>query len=173
VWGVGTKLATAYDQPALGGIYKLAALKKGDAWDSKIKLSEQTVKVTTPGALQVRRFFHDGEAIADMIHDIHAPMPREPEIVDPFDFSRRKRIAGQTRHEDLLIPIFRGGRCVYEIPALEQVRRRTGEQLAQFHAGIKRFVNPHEYPVGLERGLHEHKTRLILKARGVEGGSET
>jgi len=170
VWGVGTKLATAYDQPALGGIYKLAALRKGDGWEYKIKLSEQSVKVTTPGALQVRRYFRDGEAMADMIYDIHAPVPREIEIVDPFDFSRRKRIDAEARHEDLLVPVFRGGRCVYEIPALEQVRRRTGEQLAHFHAGIKRFVNPHEYPVGLERGLHELKTRLILEARGVEGG---
>jgi nicotinate phosphoribosyltransferase len=168
VWGVGTKLATAYDQPALGGIYKLSALRKADgAWEYKVKLSEQAVKVTSPGVLQVRRFFNHGEATADMIYDLHSPIPAEPVIVDPFDFSRRKKIGGQTRHEDLLAPIFRGGRCVYETPALSASRQRTSDQLAMFHAGVKRFVHPHEYPVGLERGLHDLKTRLILEARGV------
>jgi nicotinate phosphoribosyltransferase len=56
------------------------------------------------------------------------------------------------------------------MPALAASRQRTSDQLAHFHAGVKRFVNPHEYPVGLERGLHDLKTRLILEARGVSGG---
>jgi len=179
VWGVGTKLATAYDQPALGGIYKLTAIKKaGGAWDYKVKLSEQAVKVTTPGVLQVRRFFRadgaaEGEAMADMIYDLHAPPigGDEVTIVDPLDYSRQKRVAGQTRHEDLLAPVFRGGECVYDVPPLAASRERTAKQLGLFHAGVKRFVNPHAYPVGLERGLHELKTRLILKARGVEGAA--
>jgi nicotinate phosphoribosyltransferase len=57
---------------------------------------------------------------------------------------------------------------VYDVPSLEASRRRTQEQLAMFHDGVKRFVNPHQYPVGLELGLHERKTTLILKARGFE-----
>jgi nicotinate phosphoribosyltransferase len=171
VWGVGTKLATAFDQPALGGIYKLSALRKADGgWEYKVKLSEQAVKVTSPGVLQVRRYFSEGEATADMIYDLHSPIPAEPVIVDPFDFSRRKKIGSDLRHEDLLAPIFRGGQCVYETPALAASRERTAAQLGMFHAGVKRFVNPHEYPVGLERGLHDLKTRLILEARGVSGG---
>jgi nicotinate phosphoribosyltransferase len=88
-------------------------------------------------------------------------------IVDPFDFSRRKRIDAGTRSEELLVPIFRGGRQVYPSPPLTEIRERTGNQLALFHPGIKRFVNPHQYPVGLERGLHDLKTRLVLEARGV------
>jgi nicotinate phosphoribosyltransferase len=173
VWGVGTKLATAYDQPALGGIYKLSALRKaGGAWDYKVKLSEQSVKITTPGVLQVRRFFSGDEATADMIYDLHSPIPAEPVIVDPFDFSRRKKLSGDTRHEDLLLPIFRQGRCVYESPPLAASRQRTAAQLAMFHAGVKRFVNPHQYPVGLERSLHDLKTKLILQARGVANEEE-
>jgi nicotinate phosphoribosyltransferase len=61
----------------------------------------------------------------------------------------------------------RAGRVVYAPPPLEDTRRRTQEQLARFHPGVKRFVNPHRYPVGLERQLFELKTRLILEARGV------
>jgi len=93
-------------------------------------------------------------------------LPREPVIVDPLDFSRQKKISGQTRHEDLLVPVFRGGKCVYDEPPLAAMRARTGAQLAMFHAGVKRFVNPHQFAAGLELSLHEMKSRLILKARG-------
>jgi nicotinate phosphoribosyltransferase len=179
VWGVGTKLVTAYDQPALGGVYKLSALQgAGGEWVYKVKLSEQAVKVTTPGVLQVRRFYREdgaqeGEAMADMIYDLNAPMPEQPVIVDPLDFSRQKKVSGQVRHEDLLVPSFRGGECVYDEPPLAAMRARTEAQLSTFHAGVKRFVNPHAYPVGLERGLHEMKTRLILEARGVEKSGQS
>lgn len=170
VWGVGTRLATAYDQPALGGVYKLSALRKSpdSPWEYKVKLSEQTAKITTPGILQVRRFMQDGRAVADMIYDVQAPPASSAAaltIVDPMDFARRKTIPADLPHEDLLVPIFRQGRCVYPSPPLEQIRQRTRRQLALFHPGIKRLVHPHEYPAGLERSLHDLKTHLILKAR--------
>jgi nicotinate phosphoribosyltransferase len=59
---------------------------------------------------------------------------------------------------------------VYEGPTIEQIRERLQKQLACFHPGIKRFVNPHQYPAGLELGLHERKTGLVLKARGEDEG---
>jgi nicotinate phosphoribosyltransferase len=167
-WGVGTRLVTGYDQPALGGIYKLSALRGADGrWEHKVKLSEQAIKVSTPGVQQVRRYFRDGEAMADMIYDENSPPSGEVTIVDPLDFSRRKKVGAEVRFEELLVPVFRGGRQVYAVPALAESRRRTGEQLSMFHAGVKRFVNPHQYPVGLEKGLHDLKTRLVLEARGV------
>ncbi|HYE19625.1 MAG TPA: nicotinate phosphoribosyltransferase [Tepidisphaeraceae bacterium] len=171
-WGVGTKLVTAYDQPALGGVYKLAATRGGpaDPWQYKVKLSEQAIKISTPGVQQVRRYL-DGpagaEATADMIYDVHHAPRGEATIVDPLDFSRRKRIPAGTPYEDLLAPIFRGGERVYDVPELAVSRKRTGEQLARFHGGVKRFVNPHTYPVGLEKSLYDLKARLILEARGV------
>jgi nicotinate phosphoribosyltransferase len=173
-WGVGTKLVTAYDQPALGGIYKLAAMRRTDGqWEYKVKLSEQAAKVSTPGVLNVRRYFReDGEAMADMIYNEPSPVPAGPTIVDPFDFSRRKHIPAGAKHEDLLVPVFRAGRRVYDVPPLAASRERTVAQLAKFHQGIKRFVNPHQYPVGLERSLHELKTRLVLEARGVAAENE-
>jgi len=75
VWGVGTKLVTAHDQPALGGVYKLSAIREtpGGAWQHKIKLSEQAAKITTPGVQQIRRFTHKGEFIGDMIYNEETP----------------------------------------------------------------------------------------------------
>jgi nicotinate phosphoribosyltransferase len=66
--------------------------------------------------------------------------------------------------------MFRGGQCVYQVPSLEEVRAHAKSQMGSFHSGVKRFVNPHRYPVGLERGLQELKMKLILEARGT--GSE-
>jgi nicotinate phosphoribosyltransferase len=176
VWGVGTRLVTAHGESALGGVYKLTAIREdGGAWQHKVKLSEQTVKVTTPGIQQVRRFLirptGGDEYIADMIWDEVGGAPDSPVLVDPMDMTRRKEIPAGTPHEDLLVPIFRQGRRVYDPPPLADLRRRTAGQLAGFHAGIKRFVNPHRYPVGLEAGLFDLKTRLILEARGVPAGA--
>jgi nicotinate phosphoribosyltransferase len=169
IWGVGTRLVTAYDEPALSGVYKLSAVRAaGGPWQYKVKLSEQAVKVSNPGILQVRRYFRDGQAIGDMIFDEEEhPGRAEAVAVDPLDMTRRKFIAEGTPGEELLTPMFRRGKRVCEGLTLEQARRRVQEQLVTFHSGVKRFVNPHQYPVGLELGLHERKTKLILKARGI------
>jgi nicotinate phosphoribosyltransferase len=173
VWGVGTRLITAHEQPALGGVYKLSAVRDDDGpWRDCVKVSEQTAKVSTPGILQVRRCRHDGMAVGDVIYDTRSDPPHDVcTIVDPADATRRKKIATFDRGEDLLLPLFRGGRRVYQTPSLEAGRRRAAEQLATFHAGVKRFENPHEYPAGLEEGLHIRKTELILRARGVGSGN--
>ena len=68
--------------------------------------------------------------------------------------------------QDLLVPIFRRGQLVYQPPTLKETRERTQQQLAMLSSSIKRSVNPHQYPAGLELGLHDHKTKLILQARG-------
>src|SRR5206468_5838839 len=102
VWGVGTRLVTAYDQPALGGVYKLTALRQSDGtWIPKLKLSEQTAKITTPGHLQVRRFRSATEFIGDAIYDETSPVPAEFVIVDPVDGTRRKHFSPGTSSEDL------------------------------------------------------------------------
>ena len=163
---MGTKLATAYDQPALGGVYKLSATRHTEeAWQYKVKISEQTSKISIPGVLQVRRYFDDEGFVGDMIFEEGIGVPNAPVLVDPMDHTHRKRIGPNTRAEDLLVPVMRGGQIVYENPSLAATRARTFEQLANLHPGIRRFVNPHRYPAGLELGLHELRTRLILEAR--------
>ena len=162
VWGVGTKLITAFDQPALGGVYKLSALRtQGGQWQYRIKISEQAIKTSNPGMLQVRRFDD-----ADMIFDELRGEPSHV-IVDPLDLTRRRSISENSAFEDLLVPIFRRGQRVYELPTIEQIRSRRASQLDRFHAGVKRFDNPHRYPVGLEKNLFDLKTRLVLEARGA------
>jgi len=162
VWGVGTKLITAFDQPALGGVYKLSAVRPvGGEWEYRIKLSEQAVKVSNPGKLQIRRFDD-----ADMIFDELGGEPTHV-IVDPLDLTRRRSIPEGARFEDLLVPVFRNGQRVYQLPTIEEIRARRQAQLDRFHAGIKRLMNPHQYPVGLEKRLFDLKTRLILQARGA------
>jgi nicotinate phosphoribosyltransferase len=167
VWGVGTRLVTGHPDGALGGVYKLGAIRDGrDApWEPRLKLSEQIEKTTVPGVLQVRRFSRDGAAFSDAIYDEGLGLPSPSVIVDPADPTRRREIPAGTPGEDLLVPIFRRGRRVWEAPPLAAVRERTRAELARFHAGVKRFLNPHRFPVGLERGLHELRTRLVLEAR--------
>jgi nicotinate phosphoribosyltransferase len=131
-------------------------------------LSDQAVKVSNPGILQVRRYLEAGEAIGDVIFDEQFPIQDGCTMVDPLDMTRRKAIPAGTTSEDLLVPAIRQGQRVSGLPSLDDSRHRLQDQLAMFHAGIKRLVNPHRYPVGLERGLHERKTRLILSARGFE-----
>ncbi len=166
VWGVGTKLVTAYDEPALGGVYKLTALEdhKGK-WVDKVKVSEQAVKSSTPGILQVRRYVKNGEAIGDAIFDELHPPARECVIVDPADPTRRKRLPGDADCYHLLQPILRNGQRVRPTEPLDQARERLQQQLTLFHPGIKRFVNPHTYPAGLELSLHERKFQAILRQR--------
>ncbi len=168
VWGVGTKLVTAYDQPALGGVYKLGAIRgENGEWHDKLKLSEQTAKTSNPGVQQVRRFLHaDGSADGDAIFDeLTGLPPGDVTIIDPADANRRKTFAADAAHADLLVPVFRGGRRVYDVPPLSTSRQRTADQLALLHPTTKRLVNPHPYPVGLERSLHERKLRLIADER--------
>jgi nicotinate phosphoribosyltransferase len=175
VWGVGTRLATAYDQPALGGVYKLSAQRDpAGPWQYKIKLSEQTAKVSIPGVLQVRRFRNpSGEFAGDAIYNEPSGISDAPTIVDPMDVTRRKTFSSATTFDDLLVPVFRTGKLVHSTPQLDDVRRRLRDQLAGFHGGVKRFVNPHQYPVGLEKRLHDLRMDLILKARGHAGPTAT
>jgi nicotinate phosphoribosyltransferase len=172
-WGVGTRLATAFDNPALGGVYKLTAVKNDDGrWGYKVKLSEQLIKVTTPGVLQVRRYSRNGDYSADAVYDLQTGIEEPSVIVDPMNPTRRKRISAGTRYKDLLVPIFEGGRLVYQVPCSREARERCLENLACLHPTIKRLLNPHEYPAGLEARLHDLKIDLIREAR-AELGKET
>lgn len=168
IWGVGTKLITAYDQPALGGVYKLSAIRfPGEAWKNKVKLSEQSIKVSNPGIQQVRRYFTETEYLADVIYDIRAEMKNGCIMIDPLDMTRQKKISSNYSFTDLLVPIFRKGKCVYKIPSINEIRQTAQQNLARFHLGVKRFVNPHQYPVGIEKSLFALKTDLILQSREI------
>ncbi len=167
VWGVGTKLVTGHEQPALGGVYKMTAVRcPGEDWRYTLKLSEQVAKISTPGVLQVRRYQKGEHFVADAIYDEATNLDAGCTIVDPLDYTRRRKLDASMRQSDLLVPIYRGGRRVYDVPPIESSRAHAAAQLRSLHPTIRRFTNPHEFPVGLEKGLHELKTRLVLTARG-------
>lgn len=166
VWGIGTKMVTAYDQPALGGVYKLGALRKKEGgWVYKIKLSEQLAKTSNPGILQVRRFYDQKGYMADMIFNEAEPLPAQLLVVDPLDITHRKSIDPGTSFKDLLEPVFKNGRCLYNLPPLHEIRAKTGEEVSRLHESIRRYLNPHSYPAGLEGSLLQYKTDLILSLR--------
>ncbi len=147
-WGVGTKLVTAFGQPALGGVYKLSALEKSPGnWEYKIKLSETPEKTTNPGLLQVRRFFdHQGQPAGDLIFDADESSPGAETL----------QSGSVSRFEDLLIPVFREGNLVYQPPALPLVRANCSAQRGLFDGWEGR-----EYPVVLSDHMKQRKLALI------------
>ncbi len=171
VWGVGTKLVTAYDQPALGAVYKLSAVKQADGtWDPKVKVSSQSMKINIPGFHNVKRYLSRGKAVADMIYlESEEIDPKSVVIIDPVDATRRKRLMPIYYQEEVLLKhIFQNGKLVYTIPSLTEIRDRAGNQLESLDKTHKRLVNPHLYPVGLEENLHHLRMELVLKAKTFE-----
>jgi nicotinate phosphoribosyltransferase len=170
-WGVGTKMATAYDQPSLGGVYKLSATQSNaqEGWSDRIKITEQTTKLTFPGVLGIRRYYHeDGRIAGDMVYDIHSPMNADEQIIDPMDELRRKVLGGK-RFESLLHPLARDGKVCLEPEyrnAME-AQRRASKGLAGLDETHKRILNPHSYPVGLEAGLSKRRRNLVFQLHGL------
>ncbi|WP_165170737.1 nicotinate phosphoribosyltransferase [Adlercreutzia sp. ZJ242] len=170
-WGVGTKLATAYDQPTLGGVYKLSAVREPgcDVWTRRLKISESAAKLTMPGVLDVRRYYHDNGKIAgDMVFDVTCEVDPREVIVDPVDDLRQKKLAG-LRFETLLRPLARAGQVALEPEdrSAMQARSRAQAGLATLDESQLRMLNPHTYPVGLEYGLHERRRELVAELRGI------
>ena len=169
--GVGTHLSTAYGQPALGGVYKLSAVrKKGDEeWEPRVKISEQLYKLTIPGILDVRRYVTDeGKFVGDMIVDTSQPVPDDPIIVSPLDASRRRKFTDCAKYETLLQPLARCGKVVAQDLTARTARARCASQMQNLDKSIMRLMNPHEYPCGIERSLFERRKEMIIKMRGAD-----
>ncbi|ALJ56410.1 Nicotinate phosphoribosyltransferase pncB2 [Candidatus Xiphinematobacter sp. Idaho Grape] len=168
VWCIGTKLVSGYDQPALGSVYKLGAIKKQDGtWRPCIKISEHLEKMSIPGILQVRRFQMGREFVGDMIYDETILKASEHIIVDPTDTTRTRLMPVNAIISDLLVPIFRKGKQVYQDVGIQAIRRRVREQLQCLHPDLKQPFDPYEYPVGMELNLHRQRTDSFTSMRGV------
>lgn len=165
IWGVGTKLATSYDQPALGGVYKLGAIRDIDGnWDFKVKLSEQLIKVSNPGLLQVRRYSQRGVPVADMLYNQEQAI-LEQQIMDPLEAGKSASLPEHDGQQDLLVPLFDAGKLVYSLPTLSEIRDRALHQLAKFPEKVTALQSASEFPVGLEENLFTLKMDLIRKAK--------
>lgn len=161
-WGVGTNLTTAYDQPALDGVYKLSALQNSDGqWEYKLKLSEQEIKVSNPGRHQVRRFFLAEQYFTDVIYDLDLGISDLPQISTLEPPLTQKTLDDYDAVADLMEPIFRKGKFVQNAPSIHQIRRVAKEEVERFIG----FQKEKSYTVGLEKRLYDIKQKLILKHR--------
>jgi len=162
VWGVGTNLSTAKGQPALGGVYKLGAMQADDGtWQPKIKLSEQPIKTSIPGILQVRRFEDEAGMIADMIYNQQETLTAVDQMTTAVGQNRMRKIPAGLKSYDLLESVVEAGKVVSAEQPISQLRQRTIEQLQRLPAATKRFLNPTPYPVGLEPRLARLRTSMM------------
>ncbi len=167
-FGVGERLITSKSEPVFGGVYKLAATEKDGEIIPKIKVSENVAKITNPCFKKVYRLFANdtGKAIADVLTlaDEVIDDTKDYEIFDPEHTWKRKVISNFTAVE-LQVPIFEKGKCVYELPDLQDVKKYCEEQLDKIWDEVKRFENPHEYYVDLSQKLWDIKYRLLSEHR--------
>ncbi len=103
--------------------------------------------------------------MADVIYDIHMPWKGDCLSIDPLDPNHVHVIKEGVCSKDLLEPIFRQGKCIYRLPSLQNIRQYTKQELDRFSIGIKRFINPHLYTVGMEKKLYDLKIHLIKQIR--------
>lgn len=173
-WGVGTNLITSKDQPAFGGVYKLAAIKNPDGtFTPKIKLSENTAKVTNPGNKTVYRIYdkETGKLNADLIclADEKFDTDRDLRIFDPVEtWKKTKYKAGTYEMRELLIQVFNEGECVYTSPSVMEMREYCRKEQETLWPESRRLVNPHEVYVDLSDKLYEMKTQLLEKMSNLE-----
>lgn len=169
MWGVGTKLITSENCPALGGVYKLAAREHDGVWMPKIKISENVWKITNPGYKKVVRIYSNAtdKALADIIMlDEEKLNEKEPlEIFDQHETWKRKTLTDY-HVKELLVPVFIDGKCVYESPDVETIRKTAQHELDTFWDEYKRVTNPHVYKVDLSQALYDLKQKLLKEGRG-------
>ncbi len=172
-WGVGTRLITSADMPALGGVYKLAAIidKDGNV-TPKIKLSNNTAKITNPGFKDIYRVYDKstGKAEADVIF-----LRGEKEIDEskPLILTHPTERWKKTTYENyeirtLQVEIIKGGKLVYNLPTLKEIKEYAKKELESFWDEYKRLDRPHLYKVDLSDGLYELKRSLLEKIRGTK-----
>ena len=166
-WGVGTKLVTAFDQPALGGVYKLGAYRGDDGrWRDAIKLSEQPIKISNPGVLQVRRLRRDGELVGDVIYDSEHGCEEPCALHDIDDPTRAPLSPTFDDASDLLATVLDPAGASRAL-SLPDARARAAADLAALSPRTKRFVNPQPFPVGLDGHVHRRKLELVARARSA------
>ena len=164
-FGVGERLITSKKSPVFGGVYKLAAIEREDGTIvPKIKISENTAKITNPHYKKLYRIYEgdSGKAIADLItvHDEVIDTSKPLELFDPEHIWKRK-VLEDYRIEELQKPIFLGGKCVYESPTASEIRDYCAAQLDLQWDEVKRFENPHNYYVDLSQKLWDVKQALL------------
>ena len=166
-WGVGTNLITSKDCPSFGGVYKLAAVKGKDGkFIPKIKLSENTEKVTNPGNKTIYRVYEKetGKIKADLICFVDEVFSEEEPLLlfDPLEpWKKTKLPAGTFTVREMMVPVFIDGKCVYESPKVMDIRAYCQKELETLWPETRRLVNPHRVYVDLSAKLYDVKIQLL------------
>ena len=165
VWGIGTKLITAYDQPALGAVYKIVSVEgpEGDMHHT-LKLTANAEKITTPGKKQVWRIRskNNTKPEGDLI-TLDSERPDELDELYMFhpQYTYINKTVKDFTARPLLRDIFVDGKLVYELPELDEIKAYTQEQLAAQYEEHRRILNPEQYPVDLSQDLYDAKVETI------------
>ena len=169
-WGVGTRLITSNDNPAFGGVYKLAAVKNPETGEfvPKIKLSENTEKITNPGNKTIYRIYSKttGKIRADLIclADETFDESKDMIIFDPQETWKKTKVRANTYTlRELLVPVFKNGECVYDSPSVMKIRDYSKKELDTIWDETKRFANPQHVYVDLSDKLYKIKSDLLEK----------
>ena len=167
-FGVGERLITSASTPVFGAVYKLAAIEKDGVYTPKIKVSENTAKITNPGFKNVYRLYSrdSGKAEADLLtlRDEVVDDSGSIELFDPQHTWKRKILENFTARE-LLVPIFKNGVCVYDFPTLAQIRENCRREINSMWGEVLRFENPHNYYVDLSEKLWDLKHEMLRSRR--------
>lgn len=168
-WGVGTNLITSESQPSFGGVYKLAATYSDDGkWVPKIKLSENSEKITNPGNKQIYRIIEkdSGKVFADYIALEDESFSEKEDLVlfDPIDTWKKSTLKGGSYEmRPLLVPIFLGGKLVYNCPSVEEIKAHCKREQESLWEECRRLTNPHAVHVDLSDKLYEMKKGLLAQ----------
>ncbi len=173
LWGVGTKLITSADMPALGGVYKLSAVIDEDGTETpKIKLSDNTAKITNPGFKNFARVYDEktGKAEADFIClRSEKPIDISKPLVLTHPTERWKKITfANYKVKYLQQEIIKDGKLVYKLPTLEEIKQYAKSELDSFWDEYKRLDSPHVFKVDLSDKLFDLKREMLTKIRGAE-----
>jgi nicotinate phosphoribosyltransferase len=178
IWGVGTKLVTGQPDAALGGIYKLGAVRSpAGQWQYRIKLSDESSKTSFPGLLQVRRYSdQNGRFIGDVIYEVEHGISEHSVVTDLATGIKGPIADGTsaTTATDLLVAVFQKGELVYQVPSIHHSRSYARHQLSCAPPNVLKLANPAPYRVGLEGALQDLRSALIGTAKryGMNYSSE-
>lgn len=168
---VGERLITSASSPLFGGVYKLSAIEKDGKTVPKINLSENVRKITIPSSKQVYRLIDkdSGKAIADVLTlDDEIIDETKPYVLFDPDFTWKRKEIENFVTRKLLVPIFKGGKKVYDEPSLKEIRDYCLRQTDTLWDEVKRFENPHKYYVDLSKNLWAERNGLIEKFKGIK-----
>lgn len=164
-YGIGTRLITSYSNPALGGVYKLAAIEENGVLTPKMKISDTPQKITNPAFKTVYRIYNaEGKTIADLITLFDEEIDtKQPLTIFHPEYTWKRMTIENFTVKKLLVPVYLNGKQVYDSPSVKEIAAYCKDSREEFYEEYKRLVNPHIYKVDLSEKLYEMRSALLTK----------